>query len=151
MVKSINIQNVFLAEQVLKLQKVSYQKEAELINYHEIPPLTENLVQLMNSKETFVGFEKNKEIVGVLSYEIDNNEVTICRLAVNPENFRQGIAKALLRHLTKHIKVENIKVSTGFFNIPAVQFYLNEGFIKSHESKIDELSIIHFIKRVPKK
>jgi len=101
MLKTINIQNVSIAEKILKLQKSSYQIEADIIHYNKIPPLIETLNELINSTETFVVYESQQEIIGFLSYQIQQQNVEICRLAIHPNRFKNSIATKLFNYLTQ--------------------------------------------------
>ncbi|OIK15584.1 GNAT family N-acetyltransferase [Bacillus sp. MUM 116] len=129
MIKTIDFHDNDLAKNLFELQRASYLIEAELINYHEIPPLKESLNELLESNETFLGYFEREELAGALSYEVDGNELTICRMVVHPNHFRKGIAQSLLSFLLEDKKEFQIfKVSTGRENTPAKNLYLKNGF-----------------------
>jgi ribosomal protein S18 acetylase RimI-like enzyme len=147
MIKHVNIQDSFLAEKILKLQHEAYLIEAELIKYYDILPLKENLAQLMSSSESFLVFENEHEILGMLSYAIENNNLTICRLTTNPSHFRQGIAGKLMGYLDDLENIKYLNVSTGLLNFPAIKFYEKMGFRQINQTKIDEnLVLVHLNK-----
>jgi ribosomal protein S18 acetylase RimI-like enzyme len=144
MLKTINIQDISIAEKILKLQKSSYQIEADIIHYNKIPPL----IELINSTETFVVYESQQEIIGFLSYQIQQQNVEICRLAIHPNHFKNGIATKLFNFL---LTIKNIKqyiVSTAEKNLPAITFYLKNGFVETHKSTVDNLVLVHFVKKI---
>ena len=129
MIKKIDLQNSSLAAELLALQKASYLIEAKLINFYEIPPLLETIDELRECEESFLGYFEGTELAGAVSFTIDGEAVTICRMVVHLEHFRKGIAQRLLA------EVENInsdssvfKVSTGKENSPAKNLYVKNGY-----------------------
>lgn len=129
MIKKIDLQNSSLAAELLALQKASYLIEAKLINFYEIPPLLETIDELRECEESFLGYFEGTELAGAVSFTIDRESITICRMVVHPEHFRKGIAQRLLA------EVENInsdssvfKVSTGKENSPAKNLYVKNGY-----------------------
>jgi ribosomal protein S18 acetylase RimI-like enzyme len=147
MIKRINILDTSLAKKILILQRKAYFIECELIKYYDIPSLKENLPQLMLSLESFIVFEQGFDILGMLSYEIQDDVLTICRLTTDPKYFRQGIAEELMRYIDKIECVKCVKVSTALLNFPAIKFYEKLGFLEISQSVIDDkLVLIHFKK-----
>jgi GNAT superfamily N-acetyltransferase len=148
MIIEINHNNRSIANEVLNLQKLSYRVEAEIINYDDIPPLGETINDIIDSIETYLAFYEGDEIAGVLTYEIDEDSLTICKMMVHPNHFKKGIASMLLNHIFKlDVMARRIKVSTGAKNTPAIQLYIKYGFIEVDDIKINEnLSIKLFEK-----
>lgn len=150
MIKDIDITNKLIAEDVLKIQIPSYQIEAEIIGYSDIPPLKDTIPALMNCGETFFGYYIDEELCGVLSLKADLDEIDIHRLMVHPKHFRKGIAKKLLNHIESNAEgTKTLIVSTGSKNMPAIHFYEKFGFVKIGETIINEqLSLTSFLKRI---
>lgn len=129
MIKKIDIQNSTLAEELLVLQRASYLVEAELINFFEIPPLLENIDELRECEESFLGYFEGGELAGAISFTIDGDKLTICRLVVHPDHFRKGIAQRLLTEVEDSNRGLTVyKVSTGKENPPAKLLYLKNGY-----------------------
>ncbi|MCM3585529.1 GNAT family N-acetyltransferase [Mesobacillus maritimus] len=147
-VEEFNVSNVLLAKNLLALQRVSYQLEAELLDFDKIPPLTETLEQLMTSGETFIGCFDASKIIGALSYKRKDAQIDLYRVMVHPDWVRQGIAQELFRFLCEeHHDVVEITVTTGAANHPAVALYQKLGFEKNGESIVeDSLRLAHFKK-----
>lgn len=139
MIKKIELVDQEIITKILKLQKKSYQVEAELIGFFEIPNLKDTIETIKNSDEIFYGyFNENNCLAGMISYKIiDGKVLDIHRLAIDPYYFRKGIAKKLLNFVESLGKdVQKIIVSTGTQNTPAVQLYLNNGFKKLRDVEI---------------
>ncbi|MGG1674416.1 GNAT family N-acetyltransferase [Neobacillus sp. NRS-1170] len=149
MIKVINFQNDYSLKELFDLQRASYLVEAELINFFEIPPLKESLQDLKESGETFIGYFENSELTGAISYTIQEQVVTICRMVVHPNHFRKGIAQKLLTYVEKnHSDLPIFNVSTGKENTPAKNLYLKNGFqVTGDIEVVPGLFISHFEKR----
>ncbi|MEH6945117.1 GNAT family N-acetyltransferase [Bacillus sp. JJ722] len=103
--------------------------EAELIGFFDLPPLKESFEEFQQCGETFLGYFEEDELAGALSFTIEGEELTICRMVVHPNHFRKGIAQMLLDNLEEiNQKCTIIKVSTGKDNVPAKNLYLKNGF-----------------------
>ena len=149
MIKKIDITNFEISKEVLNLQIASYKIEAEIIDFYDIPPLKDTVQSLQQSKEDFYGYYLNEALCGVISIKIKDGVIDIHRLIVHPEHFKKGIAQALLDFIETEIEnYETITVSTGTKNIPAVNFYLKNGFLKINETEImKNLSLTTFEKQ----
>lgn len=146
----LNIKYKNTIRAILNIQKEAYSKEAEIINYKEIPNLFDTEEKIQNSKETFIGYYRDELLVGFLSYKKNSKVLDIHRLAVKPSFFRQGIAEELLKYLEKTVKdIKRIIVRTGKVNYPAKNLYMKYGFKETEEIKIDEsLSLLLFSKEI---
>lgn len=150
MIKKMDITKPSLAKEVLKIQIPSYKVEAELIGFDEIPPLKDTVETLQRCEEIFYGFYKNEQLSGAISIKIENGVMDIHRLFVHPKQFKKGIAKKLLDFVqTNETGFETIIVTTGSSNVPAINFYQKNGFLKTKEIKVaEQLSITLFQKRM---
>ncbi|AXI07901.1 GNAT family N-acetyltransferase [Oceanobacillus sp. 143] len=136
MIKTLNNKDQQIAEEILAIQVPAYEIEADLIGFHGIPQLKDTVETVMASKENFKGFFLEHQLVGFISYEETKSEVDICRLVVDPEYFRQGIARSLLLELIQRATGRKILVSTGSKNVPAITLYEEFGFARYHEVEI---------------
>lgn len=138
------------AARMLALQIPAYQKEAELIHFHDLPPLKDTIETIQTCGETFYGFYQNEKLCGAVSYKIGQGVLDIHRLMVHPQHFRKGIAGKLLHFIISHEKnITKVIVATGSENIPALKFYQKYSFQKSCEFKTAEgLSITAFEKKL---
>lgn len=129
MIKNILNLNLSLAHKILAIQRPSYQIEADLIGFQGIPALSETVEDILNSKEIFLGYYEDDQLLGVLSYEENEDFVDICRLVVSPASFRRGIGRQLVSYIMEEIRgSREVVVSTGLKNIPAVTLYEKLGF-----------------------
>ncbi|MDG4657043.1 GNAT family N-acetyltransferase [Ectobacillus antri] len=128
MIRSIDVLHIQTAKALWNLQRTSYAVEAELIGFNEIPPLHESLEELQACGEIFLGYYIETQLAGAISYTVESQELTICRLVVHPTYFKKGIATKLLSNLIEKQPYPVYYVSTARDNIPAICFYKANGF-----------------------
>lgn len=147
MIKKIDITSRKIAEDVLNIQLPSYQVEADIIGYDDIPPLKDTVETLQQCGETFYGYYLNEELCGAISLKVEEGEVDIHRLIVHPNHIRKGIAQTLFNYLESHLKGNRMIVATGSKNTPAIRFYKKNGFEMMKEVIVnDRLSLTYFEK-----
>jgi len=128
MIKLLNILDKQVAETVLRVQRLGYRIEADLIGFEDIPPLHETMEDILKSEEIFIGYFVDDILAGLLSYIVEDAILDIGRLVVHPDYFRRGIGKELVQYLANSEGLEKIIVSTGALNSPARQLYERLGF-----------------------
>jgi len=126
-----------VAEAVLELQRRAYRVEAELVGSDAIPPLHESLDELQASGETFLAAIVDGRLAGVVSWKRHGDTLDLHRLAVDPERFRAGIGRALVRAAeAAEAKARRVIVQTGAANEPAKALYRSEGFAQTGERQV---------------
>ena len=143
MIYKIDLGDLNERTEIVKLLKVSYLIEAKLINYYDIPGLSEDEEKILDSNETFYGYKLDGILAGIISYNVIGKVLDIHRLAVHPKHFKRGIATTLLKE-TENINsnVTKLIVSTGRENLPACEFYVKLGFKKTGEKEVAKGLII---------
>ncbi|MCA0972538.1 GNAT family N-acetyltransferase [Halobacillus litoralis] len=125
------------AAEILRIQKASYAVEAELIGFSDIPPLRDTVETIMKNEETFLGYVKDGQLLGVLSYKEEQDEIDIYRLMVDPYHFRKRVGHSLLQHLVQTVPEKTMVVQTGKGNEPAVNLYAKFGFEQTDEVEVE--------------
>lgn len=129
MIRPLDLSDLLVTEELYHLQQAAYRVEAEKIGFDELPPLLETFEELSSCDETFLGWFAEDRLIGAVSYTANNQTVTICRLVVDPEYFRQGVGMKLLAAAEqKNAGAALFQVSTGRDNDPAVTLYLSSGY-----------------------
>ena len=123
MLQILEHQRVDIARQIVAVQIEAYQEEARLIGFSDIPQLTERKEDIIKSKEMFIGEMIERKLAGVLSFEKENERLTICRLVVGPRYFRKGVGSRLLAYVLQRYSECECMVSTAERNTPAIKLY----------------------------
>ncbi|MER2172944.1 MAG: GNAT family N-acetyltransferase [Psychrobacillus psychrodurans] len=138
MIQLVNHNDEKVAESILSIQLPAYKVEADLIGFDGIPQLLDTVENIKSSKEQFLGKLDGSKLVGFLSYEGTEELIDICRLVVDPNHFRKGIASELLSYLLNvYGNVKKIVVSTGAKNTPAITLYERHNFTKLVDVEIE--------------
>ncbi|GAA2187801.1 GNAT family N-acetyltransferase [Leucobacter alluvii] len=119
---------------LMRLQRIAYLVEAELIGDDRIPVLRETEAELRTADLLWI-FDRddNGTIRGALGFRADHGEVVIHRLIVDPECHRRGIGTELVRKvLTIALRTT---VSTGRQNQGARALYEGLGFTHIDDSE----------------
>ncbi|MNI54386.1 Acetyltransferase (GNAT) family protein [compost metagenome] len=135
----LDLQDDFTVSEVWSLQHKAYRLEAEMIGFHEIPPLLETREMLAGAAEAFFGrFDDNGELMGAVAVlEESPGTLTVTRMMVNPDYFRQGVAGSLLEFIFESYSgMERFSVSTGKLNTPAVSLYTKHGFVPAGAEEV---------------
>jgi GNAT superfamily N-acetyltransferase len=86
------------AAEILALQKLAYQSEAELYNDFSIPPLTQTLDELIESfaRNTILKATEEGRIVGSMNGRMSKGCCLVGRLMVHPELQGKGVGTRLM-------------------------------------------------------
>ncbi|MEK3791250.1 GNAT family N-acetyltransferase [Paenibacillus sp. FSL R7-0204] len=135
----LNLQDEFLLDELWSLQHKAYRLEAEIIGFRDIPPLLETRDMLSRVTEEFYGcFNETEELLGAVAViEESPGKLTVTRMMVSPDHFRQGVAGRLLEFIfARYAEMEQFIVSTGKLNLPAVTLYTKHGFIPAGSEEV---------------
>ncbi|WP_164931584.1 GNAT family N-acetyltransferase [Longirhabdus pacifica] len=134
-------------EQLWLMQHAAYRVEANLIGFKALPPLMETKKQLREVPEIFYGYFNESELQGALSLEKNMDNITICRVMVDPDHFGKSIASQLLQHIMNIFHSYLIKVSTSELNEPAIKLYTKHGFVLDSKTVLSaKISLVHLKK-----
>ncbi|NQX48974.1 GNAT family N-acetyltransferase [Paenibacillus tritici] len=128
----LNLQDEITLDELWSLQHKAYRLEAEMIGFRDIPPLLETRDMLSRVTEDFYGcLDDTEELLGAIAViEESPGKLTVTRMMVSPDHFRQGVAGRLLEFIfARYAEIEQFIVSTGKLNLPAVTLYTKHGFI----------------------
>ena len=80
------------AKEILDLQKLAYQSEAEIYNDYTIPPLTQTLEEMRNDfeKQVFLKASMDGRIIGSVRALLKEGTCFIGRLIVHPDFQKRG-------------------------------------------------------------
>ena len=128
MIKRLENNDLEISKKIRSVFQVSYKVEAKLLNATDFPPLKRSLENYVKSNTEFFGYFKNKELAGVIEVDYNDSSTHICSLVVDPNFFRQGIAKKLMEFVFNTFDSNLFVVETGLENGPATKLYKNLDF-----------------------
>ena len=138
------------AEQILSLQKLAYQSEAEIYQDFELPPLTQTIEDMRRQFEdhTFLKAIDGKRIIGSVKASSDNGSCFIGRLIVHPEWQGKGIGTRLMNAIEIHFSnVKKYELFTGIKSERNLGFYMKLGYKPFQEKIINEAHSLVFLEK----
>lgn len=128
-----------LAE-ILALQKLAYQSEAELYNDYHIPPLTQTFEGIGQDfiEQKILKKELDGKIVGsIRAYEKDS-VCYIGKVIVNPEHQNKGTGKELMKAIEACFPdCEKFSLFTGSISKKNLYFYSSLGYRPVREEQVN--------------
>ena len=119
-----------VAKQIFSIFQRSYKIEAQLIGTLDFPPLFRSIKDIKKSKTQFYGFSENKCLAAIIEVVIEDKQLGINSLTVDPEYFRKGIADKLISYVLNAFKITEAVVETAVVNTPAISLYNKHGFVE---------------------
>jgi ribosomal protein S18 acetylase RimI-like enzyme len=146
---------VFDAEEILTLQKLAYQSEAEIYNDFKIPPLVQTLESIEKDFENqfFLKTVTERRIIGSVRASIKEETCYIGRLIVHPDFQNQGIGTKLMSEIERIFNhCRRFELFTGDRSKRNLYLYQKLGYKIFKTAKITDLTTIVFLeKRVERK
>jgi GNAT superfamily N-acetyltransferase len=133
------------AAEILALQKLAYQSEAEIYDDYEIPPLTQSLESIRSEFEDhkFLKAVVDGRIVGSIRARIHSDTCHIGRLIVHPDYQNRGIGSALLEEIEKCQQVKRYELFTGSKSERNLYLYKKHGYREfKTEDQTDKVKIV---------
>ncbi|MFJ9948952.1 GNAT family N-acetyltransferase [Kitasatospora sp. NPDC091207] len=143
------------AEQILKLQYLGYQSEAELYGDWNLEPLTQTLESLRDElTEQYVLVARlGDEVVGTVRGRIDPDGIgRIGRLVVHPRMQGHGLGGRLLEALERRLVADGRPVTvyrlfTGHRSLGNLRLYTRQGYRQTAVEHVDGgPSLVHLEK-----
>lgn len=120
-------------EEILKLQYLAYQSEAELVNNFSIQPLTETLEELAEEFKNgliYKAVDKNEQIIGSVRGYIQDNTLFIGKLMVHPSLRGRGIGTELLVYIENDNKGLRKELFTSDKSTRNLKLYERNGYCR---------------------
>jgi ribosomal protein S18 acetylase RimI-like enzyme len=143
------------AEEILQLQRIAYQSEAERHQDWSIPPLTESLEDTLAAfdRQLFLKafFDKDSpRIIGSVRAHLQDDTCLITRLIVHPDFQGKGTGTAMMREAERLFpQARRFELFTGHKSTRNLALYRKLGYSPFKEQRIsDNLTFIFLEKTV---
>ena len=137
-------------DEILKLQKLAYQSEAEICNDFQIPPLTQTLEGIREDYENQIILKAviDEKIIGSVRAYQKENICYIGRVIVHPDYQNNGLGKELMKNIEKLFsKCTKYSLFTGKKSLRNLKFYFGLGYqIVKEEYVNDKLTLVYLEK-----
>ncbi len=137
-------------QEILDLQYLSYQSEAELFNDHDIPPLKQTLEDILTEYQRGVILkvsDGDNIIIGSVRAHFEKGTVYIGKLIVHPKKQGQGMGTKLLQAIEKEYPNRRYELFTSTRSIRNIELYQRLGYTIFNQKKItEELEFVYLEK-----
>ncbi|WP_374215957.1 GNAT family N-acetyltransferase [Frankia sp. AiPs1] len=129
------------ADQIVKLQYLCYQSEAELYGDHAIAPLTETVAELRGllaaggddgrrgDATVILVARRGWEVVAAVRGRLDGDTCRVGRLITHPRLRRRGLASRLLAEIElRHPTAARFELFTGARSVDNIRLYTRCGY-----------------------
>ena len=119
------------ADDILTLQKLAYQSEAELYQDWSITPLTQSIEDIKTefSTKTFFKACLDGKVVGSVRVSVNRGTGFVGRLIVHPEHQKKGIGTKLMEEIEKKFpSTERFELFTGSRSEGNIRLYEKLGY-----------------------
>lgn len=140
------------AEQILALQHLSYQSEAEIYNDYTLAALNQTLAELVDEFDDYVFLKAviNDRIIGSVRGRMQDGACYVGRLIVHPDYQNQGIGSKLMTEIEACFPEAHVyQVFTGHKSKRNIIIYQKLGYkISGTEPVTKDYSLKHMTKSV---
>ncbi len=137
--------------EILELQYLAYQSEAELFGSKDIPPLKQTLDEVNNEFDVGTVLKMTDDtgaIIGsVRAYESDGTAY-IGKLMVHPELRRRGLGKRLLNEIEKYYQGKRYELFTSTRSTDNIRLYESVGYKAFDEKAVNDELVFVYMEKV---
>ncbi|MGN1130743.1 MAG: GNAT family N-acetyltransferase [Ruminococcus sp.] len=136
-------------QEILNLQYLSYQSEAELFGSKDIPPLKQTLNEVIDEFNNGVILKMviNNEIIGSVRAKEQNGTVYIGKLMVHPDYRGNGYGSKLLVEIESYFPKKRYELFTSTRSKDNIRLYQKMGYtIFDCKAINDELQFVYMEK-----
>jgi N-acetylglutamate synthase-like GNAT family acetyltransferase len=129
------------APEILALQKIVYQNEAEMYDDWSLAPLRQTLDDLRRDFETrvFIKAVVGGKIIGSVKGIMDGDTAHLSRLVVHPYFWKQGIGTRLVQEVEASFpKAKRFETFTGQKSRHTMEPYQRLGYLPIRQEKVSE-------------
>lgn len=134
---------------ILQLQYLAYQSEADLFGSRDIPPLKQTLDEVIDewSSGTILKMTDNNTIIGSVRAKESEGTVYIGKLMVHPNHRHKGYGSMLLSEIEKCFPDKRYELFTSTRSLDNIRLYQKQGYtIFARKVVNDELEFVYMEK-----
>ena len=138
-------------KEILQLQYLAYQSEADLFGSRDIPPLKQTIdevVEEFNSGVILKMVDDNNTIIGSVRAQERDGTVYIGKLMVHPDHRHKGYGTMLLSEIEKCFPDKRYELFTSTRSLDNIRLYQKLGYtIFARKAVNDELEFVYMEKK----
>ena len=119
------------ASEIWTIQKNAFEEQARIYDNRNLPPLLQTLESLIEEldEKTFLKANVDGKIVGSVRFSVEDDEIRIERLIVDPRFQNMGIGSSLMKRVEALVGPKKIfKIFTGEKSSKNIRLYEKLGY-----------------------
>ena len=139
------------AAEILAVQKLAYQSEAQIYDDFALPPLLETLEDLRSqfASKLFLKAVEDGQLVGSVRGREERPTVHVERLIVRPERQGRGLGARLLREIEARFpQARRFELFTGHKSVRNLRLYEKLGYRVFREQPVHDRLVLVFLEKV---
>ena len=136
--------------QILSLQYLAYQSEAELFKSKDIPPLKQTLNELEEEFDRGLILKltsDDNKIIGSVRANSDGKTTYIGKLMVHPDYRHQGFGRKLLIEIERCFPNTRYELFTSTKSLDNIRFYKSRGYEIFNQKEMSEELIFTYMQK----
>jgi ribosomal protein S18 acetylase RimI-like enzyme len=136
--------------QILSLQYLAYQSEAELFKSKDIPPLKQTLNELEEEFDRGLILKltsDDNKIIGSVRANSDGKTTYIGKLMVHPDYRHQGFGRKLLIEIERCFPNTRYELFTSTKSLDNIRFYKSMGYEIFNQKEMSEELIFTYMQK----
>lgn len=137
-------------QEILDLQYLAYQSEADLFGTQDIPPLKQTIEEVVEEYNNGVvlKIENENKIIGSVRARYDGGTVYIGKLMVHPQYRRKGLGKSMLNEVEVIFPHCRYELFTSTLSSDNIRLYESAGYTEYKREKVnDKLTFVYLEKK----
>ena len=137
-------------DEILALQKLAYQSEAQLNNDFSIPPLTQTQDEIRAEfgQAIFLKAVQNGKIIGSVRGRLVGDTCHIGRVIVHPEHQNRGIGSRLLHEIERRVNARRFELFTSQRSERNLYLYRKFGYRDFKQIPLNERVTLIFLEKL---
>lgn len=139
-------------QEILTLQYLSYQSEADLFGTQDIPPLKQTLEEVIEeyNNGTVLKIEHEDRIIGSVRVRCENGTVYIGKLMVHPAYRKRGLGKKLLHEVELLYPEYRYELFTSTLSKDNLKLYENMEYAEYKRVQVNEMLTFVYLEKTAK-
>lgn len=137
--------------EILALQYLCFQSEAERLNNWNIPPLTQTLEDIQHEYDQGIALkalDNHNQIIGSVRLRIADGTAYIGKLIVHPDWRRKGIATRLLQEIEHRYPCHRYELFTHTKSANNIRLYEKAGYQMFKEESISPQLPMAYLEKI---
>lgn len=137
-------------QEILDLQYLAYQSEADLFGTQDIPPLKQTIEEVIEEYNSGVvlKIEDENKIIGSVRVRCEAGTVHIGKLMVHPRYRKRGLGKRLLSEVEVIYPKCRYELFTSTLSVDNIRLYESIGYTEYKREKVgDMLTFVYLEKK----